>query len=138
MLETDMEEDEKSCTPCSKEHVDIVKHIEAVEILHTTVMQQLTAMKSSVVLSVTGSEKMVWKMEKEIAKEVEIQKAMLRGIEASVQRATTAITSIRNLTNSSDSTTFLAKNSGTLLLVLLAATPALMLLILIRILTHIE
>lgn len=31
MLETDMEEDEKSCTPCSKEHVDMVKHIEAVE-----------------------------------------------------------------------------------------------------------
>lgn len=58
-------------------------------------MQQLTALKSSVLLSVTGSEKMVWKMEKEIVKEVENQNAMLRGIEASVQRATTAITSIR-------------------------------------------
>lgn len=118
----------------------MVKRTEALEQLHTKVLQQLTAMKSSVVLpvSATKSESTDWKMDKEIAKEAEIQNAMLRGIEASVQRATTAITSIRNLTNSSDSTTFLAKNSGTLPLVLLAATPALMLLILIRILTHIE
>lgn len=116
----------------------MVKRTEALEQLHTKVLQQLTAMKSSVVLSATKSESTDWKMDKEIAKEAEIQNAMLRGIEASVQRATTAITSIRNLTNSSDSTTFLAKNSGTLPLVLLAATPALMLLILFRILTHIE
>lgn len=131
-------EEEGICTLCSEEHADMVKRTEALEQHHTKVLQQLPAMKSSVVLSATNSEIMDGKLEKEIAKEVEIQKAMFRGIEASVQRATTAITSIRNLTNSSDSTTILAKNSGTLLLVSLAATPALMLMILIRILTHIE
>lgn len=136
--ETDMEEEEKSCILCSKEHVDMVKRIEDVEQLHTIVMQQLTAMKSSVVLSATSSEIMVWKMTKEVVKDLENQNAMLRGIEASVQRTTTAVTSMRNLTNSSDSTTFLAKNSGTLLFVLLVATPALMLLMMIIILSHLR
>lgn len=55
---------------------------------------------------------MDWKKEKEIAKEVEIQKAMFRGIEASVQRATTAITSIRNLTQFQRQHNILGKELG--------------------------